>query len=147
VKYFPAGEAIAGVDREKLVGFDAHEDEELRYHPRLRRVLTTLIRESPLFYGVLHWNEGTDLQEVDRRVRAGVAGPVDFEGAVYAELRTIVCRCCEAQVRVLAVDPGQALFASSLASRLRGHQFQKACPICKCKGELPPHVVEFVGLT
>jgi len=103
VTYFASGEQLLPGESESI-GFDFAEDADLRAHPRLRRVLTTLIRPEPKIYGVLHWSDGSDLAALDQKVQGGTAEEGDFAGAVFAEPRTIVCRACEAQVRVLAVE-------------------------------------------
>lgn len=142
VTYFPAGDKIAPVDSE-TIGFDFSEDAEFRLHTRLRRVLTTLVRPTPTFYGVLHWSDGSDLNLLDHKVKSGLVTDADFSNALLAEPRTIVCHACQAQVRVLAVDTGQALFAGDLAERLRGHALKTSCPACGAPLSLP--VVEFIG--
>jgi len=142
VTYYAAGETLDPEDAE-ATGFDFSEDVEFRVHPSLRRVVTTLVRPSPRFYGVLHWSDGTDLNLLDEKVQSGQPGDADFPGALLAEPRTVICSSCHAQVRVLAVDPGQTLFASTLAQRLRSHTFKRSCPVC---GEpLGMLVVEFIG--
>lgn len=142
VTYIAADEVLGPEDAE-AVGFDFSEDTGFRFHPRLRRVLTMMVRSAPKFYGVLHWSDGSGLNLLDEKVRSGQADDADFAGALLAEPRTIVCRACQAQVRVLAVDTGQALFASTLAGRLRGHALKAACPACGEPLGLP--VVEFIG--
>lgn len=142
VTYFAAGEMLGSEDAE-AVGFDFSEDAGFRSHPRLRRVLTTMVRPVPKFYGVLHWSDGSDLNLLDEEVQSGQADDADFVGALLAEPRTIVCRACQAQLRVLAVDTGQALFASTLAERFRGHALKASCPACREPLGLP--VVEFIG--
>jgi hypothetical protein len=124
VTYFAAGEVLDAEDS-AAVGFGFFDDGELRSHPRLRRVLTTLVRPVPRFYGVLQWSDGSDLNLLDEKVRGGQADDADFAGALLAEPRTIACRACRAEVRVLAVDTGQALFAGTLAERLRAHGLRR----------------------
>jgi hypothetical protein len=126
-----------------IVGFDFFEDQELKEHPRLRRILTTLVRPKPLFYGVLHWSDGSDLTDLDRKVLQGIADDKDFAGALVAEPRTIICPNCQSQLRVLAVDTGQAIFSFTLPERLRKHELKTTCPGCKAKLSLP--IVEFLG--
>lgn len=140
--YFAAGEILDPEDS-RAIGFDFFEDAVFRSHPRLRRVLTMMVRPVPKFYGVLHWSDGSDLRLLDEKVHRGQADDADFAGALLAEPRTIVCRTCQAQIRVLAVDTGQALFAGTLAERLRGHALKASCPECREPLGLP--VVEFIG--
>lgn len=108
VTYIAADEVLGPEDAE-AVGFDFSEDTGFRSHARLRRVLTMMVRSAPKFYGVLHWSDGSDLNLLDEKVRSGQPDDADLAGALLAEPRTIVCRACQAQVRVLAVDTGQAL--------------------------------------
>ena len=143
VIYLAASEPVPEEVMDDIVGFDFFEDQELKEHPRLRRILTTLVRPKPLFYGVLHWSDGSDLIDLDRKVLQGIADDSDFAGALVAEPRTIVCPNCQAQPRVLAVDTGQAIFSSNLPERLRKHELKTACPGCKAQLSLP--IVEFLG--
>jgi hypothetical protein len=142
VTYFASGERLLPGESE-AIGFDFAEDADLREHPRLRRVLTTLIAPEPKIYGVMHWSDGSDLTALDQKVQGGNVEDGDFAGALFAEPRTIICRACEAQVRVLAVDTGQPLFASDRAERLRAHQLKRSCPACGEHWGVP--VVEFIG--
>lgn len=142
VTYFASGERLLPGESE-AIGFDFAEDADLRVHPRLRRVLTTLIRPEPKIYGVLHWSDGSDLAALDQKVLDGTAEDKDFAAALFAEPRTIICLGCEAQVRVLAVDTGQPLFARDRAERLRAHALKATCPVCG--GRLGVPVVEFLG--
>lgn len=142
VTYFASGEQLLPGESE-AIGFDFAEDAELMAHPRLRRVLTTLIRPEPKIYGVLHWSDGSDLAVLDEKVRDGVVEDGDFAGALFAEPRTIVCAACDAQVRVLAVDTGQPLLAGDRAERLRAHKLRRSCPACGAHLGLP--IVEFIG--
>lgn len=141
VTYLGPDDAVPAA-RDGLVGFDALEDPLLARNPAIRRVLTSLVNPRPTFYGVLHWSDGTDLRVLDDKVRRGVVQDQDFASAVLAEARTIVCRNCAAELRVLAVDTGQALFASSMTERLRAHEFKPSCPVCAEDLGLP--IVEFV---
>lgn len=129
VTYFATGEQLLPCESE-AIGFDFAEDAALRAHPRLRRVLTTLIRPEPKIYGVFHWSDGSDLAVLDQKVQDGTVEDSDFAAALFAEPITIICQRCEARVRVLAVDTGHPLFASDRAERLRAHVFKTACPMC-----------------
>jgi hypothetical protein len=143
VTYLSASEDVPEEAMDDIVGFDFFDDREFRDHPRLRRILMTVVRPNPLFYGVLHWSDGSDLVLLDRKVLRGTVDQDDFAGAVGAELRTIVCTNCQAQLRVLAVDTGQAIFSSTLSERLRKHQLRTSCPLCAEQLSLP--IVEFLG--
>ncbi|MGH3544400.1 MAG: hypothetical protein ACRDPW_00465 [Mycobacteriales bacterium] len=145
VRYFTAGERLSAAER-KAVAFDVFdvcEDRELERHSRLRRVLTTLVRPLPMFYGVLHWSDASDLEKLDRKIIEGEVCDADFAGALLAQPHTIVCRTCKAQLRVLAIDGGQALFAKTLAQRLQAHDLKSNCPICQSHLGMP--IVEFLG--
>lgn len=142
VKYFSGGETLSEED-EKSVGFDFADDRELQSMPHVRRVLTTLIKPEPKIYGALHWSDGSDLGELDRKVDAGTVTNSDFGGALLAQPVSITCLNCKAQLRVLAVDGGQAIFAKTLAERLRNHELKKVCPVCRA--ELRMNILEFLG--
>jgi hypothetical protein len=141
VAYFAAGEQLSAGESE-AIGFDFFEEASLRNHPRLRRVLTSLIPTKPKIYGVLHWSDGSDLTVLDQMVRDGDADNTDFAGALFAEPRSIFCLACESQLRVLAVDTGQPLFARDRAERLRAHKLKGSCPVCA--GHLALPIVEFI---
>lgn len=141
VTYYVAGEDLSPEDR-TAVGFDSDVDERFKSHERVRRIVFRLLPHLPQIYGVLHWSDGTDLKFLDEVVLAGAATESDFQGALLAEPRTVVCLECDSHVRVLAVDPGQPLFASTLARRLRAHVLKKSCPRCGAGWTL--EVVEYV---
>lgn len=143
IRYLAAGEQLLAADRDDIKNFDIFEDRKLQQHPRIRRVLTALIRPLPLFYCVLHWSDGTDLHELDRKVLRGEFNDDDFAGALMAEPRSIICLNCEAQLRVLVVDGGQALFAKTLSERLRAHDLKQRCPSCQAHINL--HIIEFLN--
>jgi hypothetical protein len=129
VTYFVGGEVLGPEDSE-AIGYFLTEDSWFRFHRRLRRVLTTLVRPVPKIYGALHWSDGSDLDLLDEKIRNGQAVDADFAGALLTEPRTVGCLACEAEFRVLAVDTGRALFAGTLAERLRRHALKKSCPAC-----------------
>jgi hypothetical protein len=101
-----------------------------------------LIPTKPKIYGVLHWSDGSDLTLLDQKVRDGDADDTDFAGALFAEPRSMICRACEAQLRVLAVDTGQPLLARDRAERLCAHKLTRLCPVCA--GHLGLPIVEFI---
>ncbi|MGI8647518.1 MAG: hypothetical protein DLM55_06800 [Acidimicrobiales bacterium] len=140
IRYLAADEQLAG-DRGNMQNFDVFEDRKLQQHPRIRRVLTALIRPLPLFYRVLHWSDGTDLHELDRKVLRGEFNDDDFAGALVAEPGTINCLNCATQLRILVVDGGQALFAKTLGERLRAHDLKQRCP--SCRAHITLQIVEF----
>lgn len=142
ITYLPAGVAVPHDTRE-LRGFDALDDRHLVRHPRVRRVLTTLVRPTPVLYNTLHWSDGTDLTHLDQKVAAGEATDEDFAGALLAEPQTVTCPTCKAQIRALVVDPGQVMFATTLPQRLRAHLLKRRCLVCDAPiGGLP--LVEFL---
>lgn len=116
VTYFAADDVLDPEDSE-AIGFDFSEDAGFRSHPRLRRVLTTMVRPVPRFYGVLHWSDGSDLNLLDEKVQSGQADDADFAGALLAEPRTIVCRSCLAQVRVLPSRQSRCTSATGSSTR------------------------------
>jgi hypothetical protein len=109
------------------VGYDFFEDLVWRRHPRMRRVLTTLIRPHPLYYGLLHWSDGTDLDALDLAVASGESAAAGFSSALLVEVRSINCRHCEAGLRVAAPDGGNPLVTTAL---VQNHTFVRDCPVC-----------------
>lgn len=109
------------------VGYDLLEDLLLRRHPRMRRVLTTLIRPAPLYYGLLHWSDDTDLDALDRLIVGGDIQPAGLATALLMEPRSVTCRNCDAILRLAVPDAGNPLVTTA---RLQGHRFVNDCPIC-----------------
>jgi hypothetical protein len=139
--YFAAGEILSAAD-ESAEGFDFVEDAVLRENLRLRRVLVHLLPGRPQMYGVLHWSDGSDLKYLDGKVWDGSATEDDFSGALLADLRSITCRFCESQFRVLAALTASPLFFGTLAERLRSHEKKRICPVCR--SELNANIVELI---
>jgi hypothetical protein len=127
VAYLPAAEAV---QPPVLGNYDELEDRRLRTHPRLRRVLIPLIHGRAPGYYMLHWSNGQDLEVLDSRVAHSQWRRSDFDDAVPCEPRSIVCRSCDAVLRVAAVEASLPLFGDDMSDRLRRHVFIERCPVC-----------------
>lgn len=91
---------------------------------------------------MLHWSNGFDLDALDRRVLDGSVTDADFADALVGEPASMVCRNCQAVLRVLIVDTGHPVFSGDRARRLREHTFVKSCPVCG--GDLGGYVLELL---
>ncbi|MGC5290457.1 hypothetical protein [Micromonospora sp. DT231] len=136
--FFPAGEPW-GIPGDVVHG-DQLEDPLLIDHPRLRRILVRSYPSMPALAYVLHWSDGSDLHAVDSRVTAGTVDAKDFQGALVAEVRSVVCRNCAAILRVVVAETAISVLGGDLAPRIAEHEFRRNCPVC---GEPTlPYVVE-----
>jgi hypothetical protein len=146
VQYFRPCDEIPEVAIENSRGKSAL-DRELILSPRVRRVLVHLLSWSPRqsYYG-LHWSDGTDLEDLDIRVKTGSVTPSYFHGALLAEPRRITCVQCFAQVETLIVEPGVRLSIDDWDARLDAHAYIRECPVCHDRQSWPQLVVETFDL-
>jgi hypothetical protein len=141
VRYLPAAEIV--VPSEYVENFDVLEDRRLAGHPRMRRFLARFLPDFPITYYLLHWSDGSDLTVLDEKIRQERAGDADFANALVGELRSLVCRTCEAIVRAVVADTGNPLFAQDRPRRLAEHAFVTSCPVCgTALGEYVMELVE-----
>ena len=70
--YFAAGEEIPTGESEGVRGYEFRDDSVAFDHPRLRRLILDMPMRTATnrYFGVVHWSDGTDLEELDRRARA-----------------------------------------------------------------------------
>lgn len=108
-------------------GFDTFDDRTLRGHTRVRRALYRFRPTAVPLFGYLHWSDGTDLDELDRRIVSRMHSPQDFAGAVWVEGRSVTCRSCGSSLRLLLPDSGHPLGS---AARQQRHTFGSVCPVC-----------------
>lgn len=94
-------------------------------HPRLRAVVHTSL--SKPFVLLLRWGDGTDLAELDRRVRSGTHTDEDFAGCVSASVGTQRCRACDGSTHAVLPDGGTP---PSSPERWRQNPLQKQCAHC-----------------
>jgi hypothetical protein len=127
----------------EIIGFDFADDRELRVNPRVRRILVPFLRPNQLFYCALHWPDASELAGVDSRAQDGELAEADLTQAVLAQLQSVTCLSCEADLRVLSVDASMD-FLGDLTDRLRKHPFQQECPVCGSR--IAMHIVEYLGM-
>ncbi len=129
VKYHTPEEDIS-TDGAEVVGFDTFEDQALRICQHIRRILTTIVRPTPVLYGLLHWNADTSLSELDEAILHKQVVNEDFDEALLVQPATLACRNCNSEFRALTVDTGQVIFSKTLAERVRNHAMIRVCPAC-----------------
>jgi hypothetical protein len=109
------------------VGYDFFEDLAIRRHPRFRRVLISFIKPIPLYFGMLHWSDGTNLSHLDDQVRSGDPEAVGLKTGLFVQSRSLTCRACQAGLRLAVPDTGHPLVTTQL---LRSHSWVRDCPVC-----------------
>lgn len=157
--YLPAGEQFEGERVSPWSERRSAADHELKSHARVRRVLWRLrdphwkvgapgwekkSKSYGFLYSVLHWSDGTDLDELDRLVRSGEARESDFGGCVAGEPRTVRCMRCAASVDVVIVHTGDGPIGLADRSRVNGHKYYRQCPSCG-QDERWPLVADFLN--
>lgn len=158
--YLPAGEQLDG---ERVSSWSARRsavDQELASHPRMRRVLwrlrdphwkvgapgwETKSKSYGFLHSALHWWDGTNLDELDSRVRRGEADEQDFSGCVAGEPRSIRCLRCTASIDVVIVHTGDGPVGLADQVRVDRHRYYRQCPSCG-QDERWPLVAEFLNM-
>lgn len=112
---------------QRALGYEEHVDPVLARLTTARRWVTTFVK-SPL-YCVLHWSDGSDLRELDRKVAGGEAVDADFANALVTQAQPIKCRNCGVRTWVLAYMAGVPVFPDG-QRRLDEHRFIDRCPAC-----------------
>jgi len=69
VTFFAAGEEIPSAETVELRGYEFRKDTASFDHRRVRRVVLDMPMKTSLhrYFGVVHWSDATDLEELDRR--------------------------------------------------------------------------------
>jgi hypothetical protein len=107
---------------------------------RLRRIVMPLPggRRFRLF---LHWSDGTDLEDLDRRIVDGDPWERSFDGALAGGDMDLRCQSCGTDFVAIVADAGIPLLGD-VAPRLREHEFIASCPVCGMGWQ--PHVLHVV---
>ncbi|MCA2205864.1 hypothetical protein [Nocardia rosealba] len=125
------------------VGIDL--DEEISESRTLRRIDAVLYSSSTIPL-LLHWSDGTNLKEVDRKVAEGSSTPKDFEGAIVGQELTTKCSVCGTDFLIVRFDTVPVLDSSSSGEsqeRYRRHKFVENCP--SCGSRWLPSVLEVIS--
>ncbi|MGH3373743.1 MAG: hypothetical protein ACRDP6_03290 [Actinoallomurus sp.] len=129
ITYYTAGAVLNSAD---VRNYNATDDDLARDHPRLRRVLLRLGRapSEVLSSMVLHWSDGSDLNELDDRLRAGDTRAEHFAHAVVGEFAHHLCPQCDLWFRVVDCESiGTRGLGVAMDDILR-HTFLTTCPNC-----------------
>jgi hypothetical protein len=129
VTYFCAGEEIPAGETADVKGYDFRNDSAAFDHPRLRRAILDVPMGASTwrFFGVVHWSDGTDLEELDRTARAGGELSPALERGIFCEIRSVQCQVCHNNHRVAVADGGIPIVT---VERQRAHEFSTTCPTC-----------------
>ncbi|MCX5298682.1 hypothetical protein OG898_19705 [Streptomyces sp. NBC_00193] len=138
VRYYPRSGALGKEDL--LPGQDEGREQSLVRSDRLRRIVMPLPsgRSYRLF---LHWSDGTDLEDLDRRIAEGESCEGAFAGALAGGDMDLRCRTCGTDFLAVVADAGTPLLGD-IANRLRAHEFVDVCPVCGAGWQ--PHVMHAV---
>jgi hypothetical protein len=126
IDYYAAGAVLNSAD---APNFNAMDDDLARDHPRLRRVLLS-DRSGVLGPMVLHWSDGSDLNELDDLLRAGDTDAEHFANAVVGEFSHHLCAQCELWFRVVACDSVGTRGLGVPMDNILRHTFLGSCPNC-----------------
>jgi len=126
---FAAGEEIPSAGIEGLRDYEFRLESVVIDHPRVRRVILEMPMKSGLwrYFGVVHWSDGTDLEEFDRRSRAGEDLNASLEDGIFCSLRDVQCLVCHTNHLVAVADGGVPIVTTE---RQRAHTFSTTCPTC-----------------
>ncbi|MGH3373742.1 MAG: hypothetical protein ACRDP6_03285 [Actinoallomurus sp.] len=126
ITYYVAGALLDSAD---APGYNTMDDDLARDHPRLRRILRST-RSGVLGPMVLHWSDGSDLNELDDRLRAGDTRAEHFAHAVVGEFAHHQCSQCELWFRVVASNSVGTHGLGVAMDDLLRHTFLTTCPNC-----------------
>lgn len=129
VTYFAAGEEIPADESANVRGYDFRKDSAVFDHPRARRAILDFPMKLRVdrYFGVVHWSDGTDLEELDRRSRAGDDLSAALEAGLFCELGDVQCLVCANNHLVAVPDGGMPVVT---VERQRAHRFSTTCPTC-----------------
>lgn len=138
VRYYPQPRTLEKVNL--FPGQTEGREQSLVRSDRLRRVVMPLPggRRFRLF---LHWSDGTDLEDLDRRIVHGDPWERYFDGALAGGDMDFRCRSCGTNFVAIVADAGIPLLGD-VAARLREHEFVASCPVCGAAWQ--PHVLHVV---
>ncbi|MGW0827494.1 hypothetical protein [Streptomyces sp. NPDC002845] len=138
VQYYPLSSELTA--RDLSPGQDEVWGQLISQSSSLRRISVPLPsgKHVRLF---LHWSDGTDLDDLDRKIIEGKPCDVYFAGALAGGDMTLQCRSCRAEFFGIVADTGNPLLGD-VPARLRAHEFVGSCPVCGA--EFQPHVL-YVG--
>lgn len=128
--YFPAGELISA--EEGVKNHEGLEDRALASHERMRRIVLRLMPHWPLYCFYLHWSDGTDLDELDFKVRSGSSTENDFATALVGEAHGMMCLNCKARLRVVTWAVELKAFPDD-EGRAQSHAYENHCPSCETR--------------
>lgn len=129
LEYYPSGDEIPVDAVDGLLGYEFRYEAMTTAHPRLRRTIATFpfLSGSARYFGVLHWDDGTDLDLLDTLAAGGADVSSAIDRALYCAVGGATCQVCHTPQ--LLVSPEAGLPTSSLP-RLRAHRLSYTCPNC-----------------
>jgi len=127
--YFCAGDEIPTDAAADVLGYDFRKESVVFDHPRARRVILDMPMKASVhrYFGVVHWSDGTDLEELDQRARAGDDLTDGLGTGLFCNLHDVQCRECGNNHLVAVADGGNPVVT---LARLSAHTFSTTCPTC-----------------
>lgn len=141
VWYVFAREHVSPDVARTVMGFEAWRDALVFDHPRMRRV----ILRHPAHdggpprhnrFGAVHWNDGSDLDDLDARARDGQDITGDLDSGIWCEVHPVTDISCGQPSVVAAVRVATSAVTSA---RLHRNRPSSHCPACGADG-FPTHV-------
>ncbi len=129
VTYFSAGEEIPDAELTDVRGYQFRHDSAAFDHPRVRRAILDMPMKTGLrrYFGAIHWSDGTDLEALDGRARAGEDLTAALADGLFCDIRNVQCLVCHDNHLVAVADSGNPIVT---IPRQRDHAFSSTCPTC-----------------
>jgi len=127
IRYVPDDEEIVP-DIEPMAGWSIERDAIARHHPRLRRIAWAFDPGGERHaFGVLHWDDGTDLAVLDQQASSGADVTDALERTLACEIHRPTCLECLGTWTVAAVLSGTPV---NPVPNPRKHRYSTECPGC-----------------
>lgn len=129
VRFFAAGEKVPSTVTAGLRGYQFRKDIAAFDHRRVRRIVIDMPMKTSLhrYFGVVQWSDGTDLEELDRRSRAGADLSEELGAGLFCNLNDVQCLVCNNNHLVAVADGGNPIVT---LARRRAHAYSSTCPTC-----------------
>lgn len=127
--YVAAGEEIPADEAAGVRGYDFRKDRAVFDHDRARRLILDVPMKSGAyrFFGVVHWSDGSDLEDLDRRSRTADDLSERLSTGLFCTLNDVQCLVCANNHLVAVADGGYPIVT---LARQRAHEFSSTCPTC-----------------
>ncbi len=119
--YLCAGEEVPTDEASAVLGYDVRKESVVFDHPRARRVILDMPMKASVnrYFGVVHWSDGTDLEELDQRARAGDDLSEMLGAGLFCNLQDVQCLECGDNHLVAVADGGNPIVTLGPPARPR----------------------------